>query len=127
MVDIITAEELASYLGTAVTPAISLLAGKTNELITEAWSNPTDSVPTSVWALAINVATRAASNPKGLTSWTRSWDDITRTERVETGDERRFGLYLTDDELADLNGTTTGRIGTLQTPTRGMRCQARRC
>lgn len=127
MVDIITAEQLASYLGSDVTPAITLLAEKTNDLIGEAWAYPVEPVPTSVWALAINVATRAVSNPKGLTSWTRSWDDITRTERVESGEDRRFGLFLTDDELAALNGTASGVIGTIQTPTRGMKCQVRRC
>lgn len=119
MVDIITDVELASYLSVDVTPAMTLVAGKTNELVTEAWENPVDPVPVRVWSVAMNVAARAVSNPKGLTSWTRSWDDVTRTERVE-GSDRRVGLFLTAEDLAELNGDPdpAGGVGTIATPTR---------
>lgn len=99
----VTADELATHLGTAVTDALAALASRTNELIDEKWANPTIPVPASVKIIAFNAAMRVASNPKGLTSWTRSWDDITRTERIEGA--RRLGLYLSDEELAELNGT----------------------
>lgn len=117
MVDIITDEELASYLQTEVNSAITLVAEKTNELITEKWEQPPadgEPVPTSVWSLAINVAARAAANPKGLTSWTESWDDITLTERVESSTLRQLGLYLTDDELIELNGGRGARVGSIR-------------
>lgn len=128
MVDIITPAQLAPYLQTEVTDALTLIAEKTNELVTEAWLDPVEPVPARVWSVAINVAARAASNPKGLTSWTRSWDDISRTERVEGGD-RRFGLFLTDDELAELNGdqAPSGGVGTISTPTRDMACRRPSC
>ena len=127
MVDVISDTDLASYLGAEVNGQLSLIVTKTNELVTEAWADPVEPVPTRVWSVAINVAARALSNPKGLTSWTRSWDDISRTERVE-GD-RRFGLFLTDEDLAELNGDPTppGGAGTIQTPTRDQICRRPLC
>lgn len=124
MCDIITDSELASYLQTDVTPQITLITNKTNELVTEAWNDPVDPAPARVWTVAINVATRAVSNPKGLTSWTRSWDDVSRTERVEGGGERKYGLFLTDDELIELNGegNPPAGVGTIHTPTRERIC-----
>ncbi len=120
--DIITDQELASYLQTEVTAALTLIATKTNELVTEVWTaDPKPATaPVRVWTVAMAVAARAASNPKGLTSWTRSWDDVAKTERVEGG-ARRFGLFLTDEELAELNGDigAHGSVGTIHTPARG--------
>ena len=101
--EFVTAEELAVALGSAVTPALIALAARTNELLDEKWYAPVVPVPASIKIIAYNAAMRVASNPKGLTSWTRSWDDITRTERIEGA--RRLGLYLSDEELAELNGT----------------------
>ena len=128
MADIITAEELASYLGMDVTPAIILIATKTNELVNEAWLVEEDPAPARVWSVAINVAARAVSNPKGLTSKTRSWDDISVTERVEGGD-RRIGLFLTDDEYLELNGDpeVPSGVGTIATPTRAQVCPETWC
>jgi hypothetical protein len=128
MVDIITDSELASYLQSEVTGALTLIVTKTNELVTEAWLDPVTPVPVRVWTVAINVAARAASNPKGLTSWTRSWDDISRTERVEGGD-RRFGLFLTDEDLLDLNGdqSPTSGAGTIHTPSYDRVCRRPSC
>lgn len=100
----VTADELAVALGTTATAALTALAERTNELVDEKWADPVVPVPASVKIIAYNAAMRVASNPKGLTSWTRSWDDITRTERIEGA--RRLGLYLSDEELAELNGTS---------------------
>lgn len=102
--DYVTADELAEALGTTVTAALTALAARTNELVDEKWADPVDPIPASIKIIAFNAAMRVATNPKGLTSWTRSWDDITRTERIEGA--RRLGLYLSDEELAELNGTS---------------------
>lgn len=120
-ISIITAEELAAYLGTKVTPSITMVVDLTNDLITEAWACPVDPVPAYVRALALTVASRGASNPKGLSSWTRSWDDVTRTERMENDGSGRTGVYLTDGEYELLNGTpaTSVMVGTIHTPRRG--------
>lgn len=99
----VTDDQLASFLGVPLTETLTLIAELTNELVEDEWDNPVNPPPASVRIVAFNVAVRAGSNPKGLTSWTRSWDDITRTERVEGA--RRMGIYLTDDEKTDLNGT----------------------
>lgn len=99
----VTPTDLAVALGTEETPALVALANRANELVDEKWAEPVDPVPASIKIIAFNAAMRVATNPKGLTSWTRSWDDITRTERIEGA--RRLGLYLSDEELAELNGT----------------------
>lgn len=128
MVDVIADEELAALLGLTVTDALSLIVEKTNLLITENWTESVDPVPTSVWALAVNIATRALSNPKGLSSWTRSWDDVTRTERMEGDALNRLGLYITAEEIATLNGDLDTDddapvgVGTIQTKTRAEVC-----
>lgn len=102
----ITAPSLAAYIGSPETEQIQQIAQLTNDLIEDEWLSPATPIPARVRAIALNVAIRAAANPKGLTSWTRSWDDITRTERVEGA--RRMGIYLTDDELDELNGVQAG-------------------
>lgn len=105
----VTAPSLSAYIGSPETEQIQQIADLVNDLIFDEWLEPVEPVPARVRAIALNVAIRAAANPKGLTSWTRSWDDITRTERVEGA--RRMGIYLTDDELAELNGAqTTSRV-----------------
>lgn len=125
--EIITDVELATYLERDVSAGLTLVVDLTNSLITDHWQNPVSSpspAPASVRALALTVAARAAANPKGLTSWTRSWDDLTRTERAEAG--QRIGLYLTDAELAELNGMVTdvavAPVGTIHTQVRGWPC-----
>lgn len=102
----VNADLLASYLSTAKTDAIQQIADRTNALIDDEWTTKPEGdapAPARVVNIAYNVATRAAANPKGLTSWTRSWDDITRTERVEGA--RKMGIYLTDEERLELNGS----------------------
>lgn len=129
MVDILTDDELASLLEEKVTERLTLIVEKTNALITENWTAPPaegEPVPTRVWALAVNIATRAMSNPKRLTSWTRSWDDVTRTERMEGDALKNLGLFITEDEIAELNGDiddeTPSGVGTIHTRTRDQVC-----
>lgn len=102
MTEYVSASELASFLQVPESPTLTQVAKLTNALIDDEWGNPVAPIPARVTSLAHNVAVRAAANPRGLSSWTRSWDDITRTERMELG--QRVGVYLTDDELAELNG-----------------------
>lgn len=102
----VTAPALAAYVGMPENEAITQIVNLTNQLIDDEWLTKSTPVPARVLVIAQNVAVRAAANPKGLTSWTRQWDDITRTERVEGA--RRMGIYLTDDELNDLNGVVAG-------------------
>lgn len=102
----VTAPSLAAYIGSPESEQLQQIADLVNDLVFDEWLSPVEPIPARVRAIALNVAIRAAANPKGLTSWTRSWDDITRTERVEGA--RRMGIYLTDDELDELNGVLTG-------------------
>lgn len=101
MTDLLLGQELASYLGQTESADLELIAELASGVIMDAWLNPIDPVPARVRALAFTVAARAASNRKGLTSWTLSWDDTSRTER--TSEASRAGVYLTDEELAELN------------------------
>ncbi len=115
MVEILAPGELASYLGQDWGDDLTLITELVNGVITDAWLEPADPAPAHVRALAFTVAARAASNRKGLTSWTLSWDDTTRTER--TGEAARAGIYLTDAEKADLNpevATRTRRAGSIR-------------
>lgn len=122
---IITDTELASYLDTEVTSGLTLIASLVNDEINEAWTSPpatVDDVPARVRAMALNVAARAAGNVKGLTSWTKAWDDITVTERMEAGTlEEKRGVFLTDDDLEVLNGPPVipRSVGTIHTAYRG--------
>lgn len=102
MTDFLTGADLASYLGDPTSGALDNIAARTNSLVTEAYLNPTDPAPAWVVNIAYDVAIRAGSNPKGLTSQTRAWDDITRTERWEAA--ARVGVYLTDEEYELLQG-----------------------
>lgn len=98
----LTGSELASYLDKPESNALTRIANLVNGLIDDEWANPVDPVPARVLTVAWNVATRAGANPKGLSSFTKSWDDITNTERWEQASAA--GVFLTDDELAKLNG-----------------------
>lgn len=120
---VILDKDLATYLGVEVTPSLTFITHLTNDLVCEAWANPVPNPPASITSLAINVASRAFSNPKGLSSWTVSWDDITRTERTEGISREDAGVYLTDRERALLAGTparSTAR--TISTPVKGWPC-----
>lgn len=103
--DIITGDELASYLQTDPSDSITQLTGMVNDLISEEWRQPTDPAPTRVKLIAFEVARRAYQNPRGLSSWTRSVDNSSRTERLPEK-LARAGVYLTDEEMRALNGQT---------------------
>lgn len=100
---LISDRDLASWLGRDEPDGkMSLLVDLTNGYIVERWLNPIIPAPQTVIALAYAVAQRAYENPRGLSSWTRSWDDLTRTERLPES-LTRAGIFMTPAELADLN------------------------
>lgn len=117
-IQIITGPELASYPGAGSPPAADAAAWAkiVNGVITDAWANPVDPIPYWVKAIALEAGARAARNPKGLQSWTRAVDDASRTERYSEA-AARTGVYLTDDELARLQGRRRrrARYGTIRT------------
>jgi hypothetical protein len=104
----LTASELASYLDTNVSGALERIVVMTNALIDEKWADPVDPIPASVTNMAWRVAVRVGANPKGLSSWTRNWDDISRTERMEHA--RAAGVIMSDDEVLELNGLARTRV-----------------
>lgn len=104
MTDYVTGADLASYLERDQSAALDNIASRTNLLIDEEWVNPRTPVPQWIVNLAWDVAIRAGANPRGHTSETKSFDDITRTERFDPN--KPTGVYLTDDEKAKLNGDT---------------------
>lgn len=116
--EIITVADLTNYLGSA-TPAPSnaeFIVELVNDLVTEAWAEPVDPVPSRVKLIALEVAARPARNPKGLSSWTRSVDDASRTERLSDS-AARTGVFLTDEEAAYLSGALRrrrNRYGTIR-------------
>lgn len=119
MAQFLSGAELASYLGVAQSATIDSIADRSNRLVTEEWTaSVTDPPKEWVRNIAWNVAVRAGGNPKGLTSQTRSWDDVTRTERWESA--ARVGVYLTDDELALLQGAGASGTGATS-PARSIR------
>lgn len=114
MVDIITTDDLAAYLepltvsGTRADKIVEL----TNGLITLKWQNPVDPAPVNVENLALTVAERAFTHAPGrapLESETVAFDDSSRTRRyaVTAEEAGHAGVYLTETELADLNGDPT--------------------
>jgi hypothetical protein len=109
-ISIINGPMLASYPGAGQPTASDArtYADLVNGVITEAWRNPETPVPVWVKAMALEVGARAARNPKGLASWTRSVDDASRTERLPDA-AARAGIYLTDDERARLGGNKLRR------------------
>lgn len=120
--DYVIAGELASFLQVPESATITKIADLTNMLINEEWADPETPTPARVLGIAWAVAVRAGANPKGLSSWTRSWDDLSRTERMEAG--REFGVYLTDDEKARLNPATSSsprRVKSIQVRVPGWR------
>jgi hypothetical protein len=122
-VDIIDIDDLATDLEdealTTNQRALNVVA-RTNALITEKWLSPVTPVPASVVELALAVAERALASTPGrgpLESLTRTFDDMTKTERfaVPGGQASGHAVYLTDDELGILNGgTTRRRIGSIK-------------
>lgn len=107
--DIITAADLASWLrdaSLATNDSLEQIVDLTNELVTEEWANPIDPVPARITLLTLGVAARAWVNDPSrahVESVTRSLDDASRTERYRTSSSSGT-VYLTDDELAVLQG-----------------------
>ncbi len=114
--EIITGSDLAFYPGVGGTDSESFdsLAAAVSALVSEAWAAPVDPAPEWVRTIAINAALRLHWNPKGLESWTRSWDDFSRTERAAAGDGSS-GLSLTAEERRQLGGATgRRRVGSIR-------------
>ena len=102
----ITTTDLSSYLRDPqadpdAATVVELANGVVNDVIGDL-----DPLPTRVTAITLEVAARAWRNPHGYSSETV--DDYTYRRDAET---RRAGVYLTDDERAEL--------GLMVTPTRG--------
>lgn len=118
MTNFLTGDDLASYLEQPLDGAIANIVQRTNALVSQEWANPTDPAPEWVKNIAWDVAIRAGVNPKGVTSQTRSWDDMSKTERWEAGDK---GVRLTDEERTLLNGAG-GAVGqATRSPARSIR------
>lgn len=110
--DIISTSELAQYLKIDDSPDLQLLVALTNGIVSEAWVNPAGLALAPAWveAIAYEVAARAYRNPQGLSSWTVSIDDGSRTQRLPDH-AARAGVYLTDLERAQLAGV--GAVSTV--------------
>jgi hypothetical protein len=117
MTTFLTGEDLASYFDVPLDGALDNIVRRVNALVTEHWVNPTDPVPEWVKNIAWAVAVRAGANPKGVTSQTRNWDDITKTERWESG---MVPLALTDEEKELLSGSA-GAVGDATSKVRSIR------
>lgn len=116
-IDIIDSGDLATYLGSTATAQYDVYVELANDQVTEAWAEPTpDDIPAWVRGIALEAAARAARNPRGLESWTRSIDDGSRTERLPK-DAARAGVFLTDDERTRLGrvGNKRSRFGSVRT------------
>lgn len=114
MTDIITADDLASWLrddSLADNDSLIQIVELTNDLINEEWVNTESPVPARIRLLGLNVATRAwVQDPSksNLESLTRTLDDASRTERFKTT-ANSGNVYLTDLELALLQGRPLAR------------------
>lgn len=106
--EIISEQELAAYLRVDLDPGMGLVIQLTNGIVTEAWANPTGLLVAPKWveAIAYEVAARAWRNPDGLSSWTLSFDDGSRTQRLPD-QAARAGVFLTDVERDQLAGIET--------------------
>jgi hypothetical protein len=116
-IQIIDATQLATYLGFDPIAQHDVYVELANDLVTEAWADPDpDNIPAWVRGIALEAAARAARNPRGLESWTRSIDDGSRTERLPK-DAARAGVFLTEDERVRLGrvGTKRSRFGSVRT------------
>jgi hypothetical protein len=115
---LINAADLASYPGvTADTATLSIVASEANTLVLEEWATPTTPAPRWVRNIALAVALRVLTNPKGLGSWSVSVDDASRTERAGDEGAGTVGYYLTEDEARRLSGqvaTHASRVGSIR-------------
>lgn len=111
MAEYLTGTDLASYLERDPSDTLENIAQRVNATIDEEWTNPTDPIPMWVVNLAWDVAVRAASNTRGVTSETKTFDDITLTNRYAQPVPGQTGVYLTDDEKLKLNATNQAVLG----------------
>jgi hypothetical protein len=119
MSEYLTGQALASFLERDTSSALDNIADRTNALIDEEWANPVTPIPQWVVNIAWNVALRASRNIEGVTSATKSWDDITVTKRWEAGEPD--GVYLTDDERLRLNSDGDDGATPATTPAKSIR------
>lgn len=98
--------DLLDYLGLAVESPevhlgrVTLIVTLTNGLVDDVVGSAPDSAV--IQAVRLEVARRAYENPRGLESQTESTGPFSKTWRVATA--ARSGVYLTDQERADLLG-----------------------
>ena len=103
-----TIEEFASYVQSDVdTYTATLLRDLVTGLIAGVVGDSFDPDAGTVTqkAVALEAARRAYQNPNGITSTTVSIDDYSRTDRWELARlAARLGVFITEDEKADLRG-----------------------
>lgn len=114
----ITEADLASYLqvDSASIPVPTMAVTLANGLIEDLIDVITPA-PTTVLAIALEVAARGWRNPQGFTSVTVGIDDYDKTVRREGKDLPPVGVYLTDDERATLLsylGVQRRRVGSIR-------------
>lgn len=113
MTEFISAQTLASYPGVTISNAetADLVVSLTNGLITDVVGEDLDPIPFRVKTIAYEVAARALRNPEGAESITKGVDDWKKTVRYSQAEALRAGVYLTDEEKADLLGKLGGTPG----------------
>lgn len=117
MADLISETDLQDLPGITSTPAQRTYAARrASNLVSSHWAKPVDPVPPWVKDIAIDVAARYLSNPRGLASTTRTVDEASRTERFETGtgSRPRRGFFLEEDELRRLAPKIRRRVGSVR-------------
>lgn len=105
-----TSDDLAAYPGgpSSLSPVqFALLRELVEGELLDALPDASVSTwPASARAVALEVAARAWRNREGLSSWTV--DDVTKRREVSA---ERLGIYLTDDEVARLSGSSVRLSG----------------
>lgn len=117
MTDFITRASLASYLQVAEdsfdgSVAVRIVNGLVGEIVGDITP-----VPSRVEAIALEVAARGVRNPQAYSSVTVGIDDYDKTVRREGAALAAPGIYLTDDERAELlsfTGVRRRRAGSIR-------------
>lgn len=106
--DYITHDKLASYLSPQVvteadtSTKIQLANGLVTDIV-----GAVDPVPTRVVAITLEAAARSV-RAAGFTSVTTTTDNTSKTWRREGAPQIDPGVYLSDDEIAELIGIVNG-------------------
>lgn len=103
MAEYVTTGDLASYLQVDEVPNAELVVELANGLVTDLIGD-LDPAPARLRAIALEAAARGYRNPQAYTSVTVGIDDYDKTTRREGKQVDRFGVYLTDEETAELLG-----------------------